>query len=109
GPATPAADGLIGILGAVVIGSLLAAAVAVGLSPLAPIGPVRPVDPTRGIALDSTVLGAGLAVLIVTLSAAAVALAYGQAPHRAARRQAGAGTQGSNLAHAAANSGLPVP
>ena len=39
GPAMTTADGLIGVIGAVVIGSLLAVAVAVALSPLAPIGP----------------------------------------------------------------------
>ena len=39
------------------VGSLLAVAVAVGLSPLAPIGAVRPVYPDPGIAFDWTVLG----------------------------------------------------
>ena len=39
GPAMTSADGLIGILGAVVIGSLLAFGVAVALSPLRPSGP----------------------------------------------------------------------
>src|SRR6202044_3363860 len=42
-PAMPAADGLIGIAGAIVAGSLLAAVVAVALSPLSPHGPVRSV------------------------------------------------------------------
>ena len=45
-------------------------------------------------------LGGVLRLAALLCFAAAVALAYGQAPHRAARRQAGAGTQGSNLAHA---------
>ena len=51
-------EALIGILGAVVVGSLLAAGVAVALSPLAPIGPVRPVYPDPGVSFDWTVLGA---------------------------------------------------
>ena len=38
-------DSLLGILGAVVVGALLAADVAIGLSPLSPIGPVRQVYP----------------------------------------------------------------
>ena len=42
------ADALVGILGAIVAGSLLAAGVAVALSPLSPIGPVRPVYPSPG-------------------------------------------------------------
>ena len=48
GPVAAAGDGLIGVLAAVLLGSLLAVAVAVGLSPLAPLGPVRPVYPNRG-------------------------------------------------------------
>ncbi len=64
-PAMTTADGLIGVLGAVVIGVLLAVAVAVLLSPLAPIGPVRPVDPTPGVSFDWTVLGLGFLVLVV--------------------------------------------
>ena len=40
------ADGLIGVLAAVVLGSLLAVALAVALSPLSPIGPVPPCIPT---------------------------------------------------------------
>ncbi|HYT39029.1 MAG TPA: hypothetical protein VEN99_05935, partial [Acidimicrobiia bacterium] len=108
GPAMTTGDGLVGITGAIVIGSLLAAAVAVGLSPLAPIGPVRPVDPTAGIAFDWTVLGLGVAVLIVALGALAVTLAYRRAPHRAARRQERARAPRSGLARAAGTSGLPV-
>ena len=60
-PVAAAGDGLIGILAAVILGSLLAVAVAVALSPLSPLGPVRPVYPDPGIAFDWTVLGAGLA------------------------------------------------
>jgi hypothetical protein len=85
-------DPLIGILGAVVLGSLLAAVVAVGLSPLAPIGPVRPFYPTPGVAIDWTVLGLGAAVLAACLGALSVALAVRSAPHRvAAQRQRAAG------------------
>ena len=64
GPASAAGEGLIGVFAAVVLGSLFAVAVAVGLSPLAPLGPVRAVYPNRGIAFDWTVLGVGLAVLV---------------------------------------------
>ena len=63
GPVAAAGDGLIGVLVAVLLGSLLAVAVAVGLSPLSPLGPVRPVYPDPGIAFDWTVLGVGFAVL----------------------------------------------
>ena len=40
-------DGLIGTLGAVVVGTLLAGLVAVGLSPLGPLGPIGPLAPWR--------------------------------------------------------------
>ena len=85
-PTTIAAHGLMGILGALVIGSFLAATVAVALSPLSPLGPVRTVYPGSPVAFDWTVLGLGLLVLIGGLGAIAVALAYRGAPHRAARR-----------------------
>jgi hypothetical protein len=106
GPAMTICDGLIGVVGAVVTGSLLAVAVAVLLSPLAPIGPVRPVYPDRGVAFDWTVLSLGFALLVVVLSGSAVAVAYQVSPHRASRARADTG-RGSSLARAAAASGLP--
>ena len=107
-PTMTVGDGLLGVLASVVAGSLLAAAVAIALSPLAPIGLVRPVDPDLGITFDWTVLGSGLLVLIGGLSAVAIALAYRQAPHRAGMRQRPAKERGSTVARAAATSGLPV-
>src|SRR5205823_4319621 len=69
GPSITSSDGLIGVLGAIVAGSLLAGALAAGLSPLAPLGPVRSVDPSPGIVFDWTVIALGVLVLIATLSA----------------------------------------
>jgi hypothetical protein len=106
--AMTAGDGLFGILGAVAAGSLLAAGVAIGLSPLSPIGPVRPVYPSPGIAADFAVLGLGLLTLIGGIAAAAVALARRQAPGRARRLQRARASRGSSLARMAANSGAPV-
>jgi hypothetical protein len=107
GPAASAWDGLIGILGAVAVGSLAAAAVAVGLSPLTPLGPVRPFYPGAGISFDWTVIGSGVAVLVVVLGAAAVAVSYNRAPHRLARiRQAA--TRTSSVARGAESAGMPV-
>ena len=51
-PAMTIGDGLMGTIVSIVIGSLLAVVVALGLSPLAPIGVVRPVYPDPGIAFD---------------------------------------------------------
>jgi len=106
-PVTTIADGIIGIGGAVVIGALLAVVVAVALSPLSPLGPVRPVYPGSAIAFDWTVLGSGLAILIVGLGAMALALAYRNAPHRAALRQGGQSAHASRAVHAVASTGLP--
>ena len=82
------ADGLVGVLGAIVAGSLLAVVVAVALSPLAPIGPVRPVYPDIGVSFDWTVLGFGFLVFVVALTVAALVIAYRVAPHRLAGRAA---------------------
>ena len=106
--AMTSSEALIGILGAVVVGSLLAAGVAVALSPLAPIGPVRPVYPDPGVSFDWTVLGVGVAVLVVGLGAAAAALVVRASPHRAVGRR-WRGARGSGAARVAANSGMPVP
>jgi hypothetical protein len=109
GPAMTASDGLIGVLGAVILGSLLAVGVAVALSPFAPLGPARPVDPHSGIAFDWTVLGFGLIVLIGLLSSIAVVIAYRETPHRTARQRERTTPRGSRLARVAASSGVPAP
>lgn len=109
GPAMTTSDGLIGVLGAVVVGSVLATAVAIGLSPIAPLGPARPFIPSPGIAVDWTVLGFGVLALIVALSTVALALAYRRAPHRVASRRERVGQRGSSLARAAAGRGVPAP
>jgi hypothetical protein len=107
GPAMTTCDGLVGALVAVVLGSLLAVAVAVGLSPLAPLGPVRPVYPGPGIAFDWTVLGTGLLVLIGGMGVAAVTLAYRGALYRPSRIRQGA-TRSSSLVRGAEAAGMPV-
>ena len=105
GPAVLMGEGLLGILGAVVLGSLLAAGVAVGLSPLSPIGPVRPVYPSSGFAADTAVLGLGLLVLIGGVGASAAALAYRQASGSARHAEVTRPARGSVIARMAAASG----
>ena len=107
GPATTGLDGLPGILGSVLVGSVLAVGVAVALSPLFPIGPVRPVYPDRGVNADWTVLGAGFAVLVVVIGAAAVLMALLGAPHRAQRR-ARSRAYRSTTVRLVTRSGLPL-
>ncbi len=102
------ADVLLGTVGAVVLGGLVAVVVAISLSPLSPVGAARPVNPTPGVAADWTVLGFGLMVLVGGLSAVAVLLARRHAPHRVGDRRRQRAT-GSGLTRAAAASGLPTP
>jgi len=106
GPGMAMADGLVGVIGAVVAGSLLATAVAVALSPLAPFGPVRPVYPDRGVSFDWTVLGFGFVLFLVVLTATALLVAYRVAPHRlAAKARLPEGNPAWN--RAASSAGLP--
>jgi hypothetical protein len=109
GPAMTVSDGLPGLLGAVLAGSLLAVVVAVGLSPLAPLGSVRPVYPHPGVAFDWTVLGVGAAVLAGVLSLVALVLAYRGAPHRAALRDRRTPGRAPVAARTASSLGLPPP
>jgi len=102
-------DALLGIVIAILAGSLLAAGIAVGLSPLAPIGPVRAVYPSPGIAVDRTVLGLGLLTLIAGLVPAAAALAYRWAPGRLRHAESKRVERGSALTGLTANSGAPLP
>jgi hypothetical protein len=87
---------------------LLAAGVAVALSPIAPIGPVRPVYPSNGVSLDWVVLGLGVLALFVLLSVVAALLAYSTAPHRVARRPRIRSTTGARTVASLARAGLPA-
>lgn len=107
GPVATTCDGLIGVFGAVILGSLVAAAVAVAFSPLSPLGPVRPVYPAGGVAFDWTVLGLGLVVLIGVLSCAAVVQSYRWAPHRTVGIAPEA-IRGSVVAGSAEAAGVPI-
>jgi hypothetical protein len=104
-PATTMGDGLVGTVGAVITGALLAGVVAVGLSPLSPLGPVGPLTPTA-LRPDWSVIGVGAATLALVLAAIAVAAAYRSAPHRVTARLTRAHT--SPTTQAVTNSGLPL-
>lgn len=107
GPATTISEGLIGVLAAVVAGSLLGVGVAVALSPLAPLGPVRAVYPDLGVNVDWTVIGVGFIVLVTGLSVVAVLLSRRGAPHRVppSRRLA---PRSSRFTRGAEAAGLPI-
>ena len=78
-------DSLIGTLGMVVAGSLLAGLVAFGLSPLAPLGPVRQLLPV-GLHADWAVLLLGVVGLILALGAVAFVAAASSLPGAAHTR-----------------------
>ena len=107
-PATTVAGELVGVLAATVAGTLMAVAVAVGLSPLSPLGPIRHVYHPPGIAFDWTVLGSGALVLIGGLGVTAVALAYRGAPHRLAARSRIDLPRDAKLLQMATSAGLSV-
>jgi hypothetical protein len=101
------ADGLLAVVAAILLGSIAAVAIAIGLSPLGPIGPVRAVYPLRGIAFDWAVLATGLAVLAVVLASFAMAFATRMmtsrtGSHREPRRRRSA------ITRAARASGIPI-
>ena len=106
-PAMTGLDGLIGVTGSIVTGSIVAVGVAVALSPLAPLGPVRSVYPNRGISADWTVLGIGFAVVVCVLTVGAALISYQEAPHRANRRH-DAIERRSTTVQILAKSGLPL-
>ena len=107
GPSDTMFDHLIGMEVSILIGSLLAVAVAVAVSPLAPLGPVRPVYPSGGFSFDWTVLGFGAVALVVLLSTTAALLAYATAPHRTALRPRIRSTSGARVV--ASLAGVPAP
>ena len=109
GPSDTMFDHLIGMEVSILIGSLLAVAVAVAVSPLAPLGPVRPVYPSGGFSFDWTVLGFGAVALVVLLSTTAALLAYATAPHRTALRPRIRSTSGARVVASLARAGLPAP
>ena len=97
-------DGLVGTMGAVLLGTLLAGLVAVGLSPLGPLGPIGPLIPLA-LRVDWTVVGLGMAVLAVALGTLAVVVAFRAAPHRIVTRVER--ERASSVARAVTSAGLP--
>jgi hypothetical protein len=105
-PAMAMSADVVGLLAAIVVGAVLAVALAVAISPLGPLGPVRAVYPTRGIAFDWTVLVAGSLVLVIVLGITTVVAAW----RRSGKRPAGGRrrSQQQAIARMTSSAALPV-
>jgi hypothetical protein len=106
-PAMTYFDGLVGILAAVLTGSMLALVVALGLSPLAPLGPARPYV-AHALNADWTVLGLGLALIVLSLGAVAALVANRFVSRRRSPWREQIRYRGSSVAKTAASANLPV-
>jgi ABC-type antimicrobial peptide transport system permease subunit len=102
-----ASAGLLGLGGAIILGAVLAVAVALGLSSFSPIGPVRSIYPDRGVAFDWPVLGVGFVGLIVLLGAVAMFTARRHS-RRSSSHRANSVPVSSRLGRFASDIGLPL-
>ncbi len=87
-PSTLIGVGLVAPLVTIVVGGLIAVAVAVAASPAMPVGPVRRVAAGSGFDVDATVLLIGALALVVVLGLATVAMVWRELPHRVSQRRA---------------------
>jgi ABC-type antimicrobial peptide transport system permease subunit len=101
-------DELVGVLASVLLGTVLAVVVAVGLSPLSPLGPVRPIYPHPGVSFDGTVLGFGFLILCVGLGGLAIVLARREVRRITQRRPVEGAAREARWVRTTANSGLPI-
>jgi hypothetical protein len=107
-PKTVVVAGVLGVMSAVVAGSVLALIVGVALSPLGPIGPVRAVYPHGGIGFDWTVLGPAFACFVLALGGAATWLAQRRSKRSTVRTRQLVAPVGSRLANVLARAGLAL-
>lgn len=105
--ATITLDAALGLVGAVVVGAVLAGFLAVGLSPLTLVGPVRLIEPSPGFAFNWTVLATGLTILVLGLGSVTLALAHRRATGTIGNRDEAIEFQSSAI-DAAARAGLPI-
>jgi ABC-type antimicrobial peptide transport system permease subunit len=105
---TMSADHLSGVLGSILVGGLVAIALAYGLSSLSPLGPVRPVYPHPGVSFDWTVLGLGFLILVILLGAFAAFAANRELRRITQRNTSRPPKREPRLVRSCANSGLPI-
>jgi ABC-type antimicrobial peptide transport system permease subunit len=108
-PWSTATDSLLGLGGSILVGSILAAVVCVGLSRVLIFGPVQSVIPATKFSFDWTVLGLGVLALMLILGGVATLLNVVGAPGIRASRLVRAPQRGSAIAQAATRNGAPIP
>jgi ABC-type lipoprotein release transport system permease subunit len=107
-PSMVASSVLLGVLGSVLLGAVLAVVVGVALTPLSPLGPVHPIYPFKGLRFDWLVLGLGFAVIVLVLATIATTLAWRRARRNISRRRLFDTPVASRLARFLAEIGVPV-
>jgi ABC-type lipoprotein release transport system permease subunit len=107
-PAMVANSVLLGVMGSVLAGAVLAVVVGVALTPLSPLGPVHPIYPFKGLQFDWLVLGLGFAIIVLVLASIATTLAWRRARRNSSRRRLFDVPAISRLARMLAEVGLPV-
>jgi hypothetical protein len=89
-----------------IVGALVAGALALALSPLMPVGPARTAEPHPGLHVDGTVVGLGMVIIVLAVTALGAVLAWRAA--RVATKEARA-DHPSAVAQALTAIGAPVP
>jgi ABC-type lipoprotein release transport system permease subunit len=107
-PSMVASSVLLGVLGSVLAGAVLAVVVGVALTPLSPLGPVHPIYPFKGLQFDWLVLGLGFAIIVLVLAPIATTLAWRRARRNISHRRLFDTPVASRLARLLAEIGLPV-
>jgi hypothetical protein len=100
-------DAALGLVGAVVVGAVMAGVLAVMLSPLTLVGPVRQIEPSPGVALDWPVLATGSMIMVLGLGALTLAVAHRRATGTIANRDEVIESR-SSAVNAAARAGLSI-
>ena len=107
-PSMVASSVLLGVLGAVLAGAVLAVVIAIALTPLSPLGPVHSIYPHTGLQFDWLVLGLGFVIVVLVLTAIATTLAWRRAHRNVSGRRLFDIPVASRLARFLAEIGMPV-
>jgi hypothetical protein len=106
-PSMIAADSLLGVFGAILVGALCAAVIGLALTPLTPIAAVRQVDPSPGVDFDWMVIAGGFGIAVVVLSAFAIVYALASLRTESLLAVVATTEGSSRIVETASRTGLP--